>query len=264
MPLVPIVAATAFSAALAAWAVSRRVERDANSNAADVAPDDSKRRLRVEAGVVLALGLVLIGGLMFDAFDRGTAFGRFDETVARFGAESATATSTAALDAITSLGGTRFVTGATVATALFALARTRSWWPAIYLTVVSAGQALVNNGIKLVVQRERPAISQLADWSGASFPSGHSAAAAAAFAGIAFVLMQGRSRQARVALISTSVAVAIAVAATRALLGVHWLTDIVAGLSVGWAWFLLVTTLMGDRVTETFEDRTESRERVNT
>ena len=38
------------------------------------------------------------------------------------------------------------------------------------------------------------------------------------------------------------------VAASRALLGVHWVTDVVAGLVVGWTWFLLVAVIFGGRL----------------
>jgi len=263
MSLIPIIAGATFLAGLAAWGVSRRVERQPGSDMDEAAQEASPRtRLRIETGVVVALGLAVVAGLMFDAFDRGTAFGRFDQAVAEFGAVNATSASTAILDLITSLGGTRLITAFTVATAIFALSTTRSWLPAVYLTLVSAGQALVNNGIKLAVERERPNLSQLADWSGASFPSGHSAAAAAAFAGIAFVLMQRRSQRTRVWLAASAVMVAAAVATTRALLGVHWLTDIIAGLAVGWAWFLFVTALLGAKVTEAFEGQLESGERT--
>ena len=45
-----------------------------------------------------------------------------------------------------------------------------------------------------------------------------------------------------------AVGLAVAVASTRVLLGVHWFTDGLAGLFVGWAWFSLVSIAFGGRV----------------
>ncbi len=41
--------------------------------------------------------------------------------------------------------------------------------------------------------------------------------------------------------------IAIVVATSRALLGVHWVSDVVAGLALGWGWFLLVAVVFGGR-----------------
>jgi membrane-associated phospholipid phosphatase len=42
-------------------------------------------------------------------------------------------------------------------------------------------------------------------------------------------------------------AIAFAVASTRVLLGVHWVTDVVAGLIVGWSWFAISSVAFGGR-----------------
>jgi undecaprenyl-diphosphatase len=42
--------------------------------------------------------------------------------------------------------------------------------------------------------------------------------------------------------------IAVGVAATRVLLDVHWLTDVIAGLSLGWAWFAVCAIAFGGRI----------------
>jgi undecaprenyl-diphosphatase len=39
----------------------------------------------------------------------------------------------------------------------------------------------------------------------------------------------------------------MSVAASRALLGVHWLSDVIAGLAIGWGWFMIVAIIFGGR-----------------
>jgi undecaprenyl-diphosphatase len=46
---------------------------------------------------------------------------------------------------------------------------------------------------------------------------------------------------------AAAVGVAVAIATTRVLLGVHWVTDVIAGLLVGWAWFALCSIAFGGR-----------------
>jgi hypothetical protein len=41
---------------------------------------------------------------------------------------------------------------------------------------------------------------------------------------------------------------AVAVAATRVLLDVHWLTDVIAGLALGWGWFAVCGIAFGGRI----------------
>ena len=42
--------------------------------------------------------------------------------------------------------------------------------------------------------------------------------------------------------------IAVAVAASRVLLDVHWLTDVIAGLALGWAWFAVCAIAFGGRI----------------
>ena len=117
-----------------------------------------------------------------------------------------------------------------------------------FVIVVVLGQVVLVNLIKVIVDRDRPDISRLTGFSGASFPSGHAAAAAATLAVVGFLAGRGHSAGVKAFLAAFVVGAAVAVATTRVLLGVHWLTDVIAGLAFGWGWFALVSIAFGGRV----------------
>ncbi|WP_420451599.1 phosphatase PAP2 family protein [Ilumatobacter sp.] len=209
---------------------------------------------RVVGGVVVASTFVVIFvaavvvGWIFSSIDAAGGIARWDESAARWGADSATETSTTVLDALTRLGGTPYLLPLMIAIGLHRRVRDGHWRAGIYLAVVGLGITVLNNGLKLLVDRERPSVSQLTGYSGTSFPSGHSAAAAACWAAIALVLARHRSSGRRRAVAAAAVVVAVTVAATRVLLGVHWVSDVVAGVVVGWAWFAVATLAFGGRL----------------
>jgi undecaprenyl-diphosphatase len=126
--------------------------------------------------------------------------------------------------------------------------RTRT--PAVFafLTVVVLGQVLLTNLTKLLVNRARPDLRQLTGFSGSSFPSGHAATAAATFAAVALLAGRGHSRHTKALLAAGAAFIAVAVATSRVLLGVHWMTDVIAGLAMGWGWFAISSIAFGGRV----------------
>ena len=198
------------------------------------------------AFVVLLVAGALVGWLL-DSIDEGRGFARWDRSAAAYGARHATPETTTVLKAITQFGATPVLV--VVALAVGALAwRTRGGGPLLYLAVVLIGVVALNNGFKLLVDRERPDVRRLVQASGSSFPSGHSAAAAACWAAIALVALRRASRRGRAIGAAAAGVIAVAVATSRVLLGVHWLTDVMAGLLVGWGWFALATLAFGGRL----------------
>ena len=101
--------------------------------------------------------------------------------------------------------------------------------------------------LKQIVSRQRPVVLHLVVANGYSFPSGHTCAAAAGWSAIALVLGRDRHKAVRAALAAMAALIAVSVAASRALLGVHWLTDVIGGLAVGWGWFMIVAIIFGGR-----------------
>jgi membrane-associated phospholipid phosphatase len=202
--------------------------------------------------LTLALGVVLLGGVVLALLAvvvRSTdLLGGVDSSVAEWGNHHATAWSHDALTLVTDLGETVTVVVVAVVVAVVDYKRTRNRWVAPFLLAVILGDKLLTEAIKQLVDRARPTIEAVAATLGPSFPSGHTSTAAASWA--AFALVAGRwwGRRAWPALAGIAVGIAVGVAASRVLLDVHWLTDVLAGLALGWAWFAACAIAFGGRV----------------
>ncbi|MET0326710.1 MAG: phosphatase PAP2 family protein, partial [Ilumatobacteraceae bacterium] len=151
------------------------------------------------------------------------------------------------IEAVTQLGGTTVVIVVLGLVAGSDYARRRNAEVFAFVVAVGLGVVVLNNILKLIVDRDRPDVLQLVGAAGSSFPSGHSATAAATWSAVALILGQGQPRRTRALLAAGAAVIAVAVAISRTLLGVHWVTDVVAGLFVGWGWFLLVAIAFGGR-----------------
>jgi membrane-associated phospholipid phosphatase len=202
--------------------------------------------LAVALSIVFSTALAV--GVVFDMVDRQSGLARWDTVVADWGSHNATSWSTNVLDALTNLGGTRYLAVIGCVIAIYDYVRHRNASVVLFVFVVLVGVVVINNGLKLIVDRERPPVPHLVGTSGSSFPSGHSAAAAAAWFAFALVLSRRWSRTGRATAAAVAAVVTIAVATSRALLGVHWLTDVVAGVTVGWGWFFLAALAFGGRI----------------
>src|SRR5205085_7242138 len=160
---------------------------------------------------------------------------RYDSSAARWGANHATSTSTRVLRDISVLGGTLAMIIVGVVVAVSEWIRSRRAAVIGFMATVIVGQTVIMNVTKFLVDRPRPDIHRLTGFSGSSFPSGHATAAAATFAVVALLLGRRRSRSVRNTLAGLAVGVSVLVAGTRVLLGVHWFTDVLAGMALGWA-----------------------------
>ena len=199
------------------------------------------------AGVAFVIGATIIGVLAAMArTQRGLA--QLDPRIASWAATHVSSASVSPLRSVTQFGGAVVLVPLAAVVAVIESIRARSRSVALFLLVVVGGQFLVANTVKFVVDRARPAIHPLTGFSGRSFPSGHATAAAAAFAAFAFLLGRRRSWSVRALLGGAAVAVAVVIAGTRVLLGVHWFSDVIAGLLLGWAWFAVCCFSFGGRL----------------
>lgn len=114
---------------------------------------------------------------------------------------------------------------------------------AVGALVIRALAILVVTALKTGIGRSRPVFAHpIATAAGASFPSGHALGAAAFWTTIALFFVSGR----RLQVLAASV-VPVLIAATRVVLGVHYLSDVVVGLFLGMLVAFGVAWLFGDR-----------------
>jgi undecaprenyl-diphosphatase len=202
--------------------------------------------------LTVAAAIVVIGGLAVGVLllmvRREVGFARWDRRAASWGAEHATEASTQFLRDVSMIGGTLGILVIVLVVSVLEYRRIPSRAALAFIAAVAIGQNLLANGIKALVDRARPELSQLTGFSGSSFPSGHSTAAAAVLAGVALLISRRRSPRVRALIVGVAAGLAAAVATTRVFLGVHWLTDVMAGLALGWAWFALCSIAFGGRL----------------
>ena len=139
--------------------------------------------------------------------------------------------------AVTQLGAPLLLELVTLVAAGVLLRRGRRRLAAYVLTCV-VGAELVSVSLKALVGRQRPCLDDLGCPMTSSFPSGHAVGAAAFWVAAAVVLLPVLGRRAW-----WLIALAPVVALTRLLLGVHYLSDVSAGLLVGGCWSAATTAV---------------------
>jgi membrane-associated phospholipid phosphatase len=207
-------------------------------------PGSATGLLLSAAILVFVVGTALVAILLV-MIHTNTGFARLDSSASLFGAHHATAASTRFLRFYTQLGGALVIVPLALIVAVAETIRQRTVTVVAFLTLVVGGQFLVANVIKAIVDRARPDFDQLTGFSGSSFPSGHAVAASACLAAFALVIGRRRSIKVRAILAGLAVGLATGIACCRVMLGVHWLTDVLGGLALGWAWFALCSIAFG-------------------
>lgn len=146
---------------------------------------------------------------------------------------------TPTLDTIThlvsSVGNTEIIICTTAVMAIILRLVYGRWREAMFLIAAVALAATIFTLTTFPVERDRPALPQLDPAPPtSSFPSGHVGAATALYGGLALLLTQPRRPAiARFALLIILLAVPLAVAAARLYRGMHFLSDVSAGVLNG-------------------------------
>jgi undecaprenyl-diphosphatase len=145
---------------------------------------------------------------------------------------------------LTALGSATVLTLCT-AMALIVLLAARDRGSAVQLTITAVGSAGLIGLLKQMLERDRPPIvSHLVEVSGFSYPSGHSLAAAAIYTTLAILACRAVTPGwPRGAILSFTFVLILGIGFSRVYLGVHYPSDVLAGLLLGCGGAFLVTAV---------------------
>jgi undecaprenyl-diphosphatase len=196
----------------------------------------------VAVGIFLVSGaaVAIVGTWIFAEVASEVRSGRtqrFDEAVLTWLGQHRIPWIEAAMVEITFLGTATVVLTIVGVAALF-LYLTRHKYSAILLLVSTAGGIVLNSILKYHFERPRP---QIFTWGThavtSSFPSGHATSAAIVYSTVAY--LAARLQKHRVARWTTMLMAAVFVTlicGSRLYLGVHYPSDVIAGVAIGLAW----------------------------
>jgi undecaprenyl-diphosphatase len=118
---------------------------------------------------------------------------------------------------------------------LLTLVLHRQFRAAGYWVFALAGGAGIVQLIKWGVHRPRP-ISIYQGVSGWGFPSGHTAMSVILYGFLAVLLIHSFSKRWNWIPFAAAIGLSLLIAFSRLYLGAHWLSDVLGGFSLGWAW----------------------------
>ena len=122
----------------------------------------------------------------------------------------------------------------------------RAWWTAAWLVTALALIGPLNTLLKIYFGRVRPDFTEGgARYDSLSFPSGHSSGIATLVTVALIMVWPWLAGRARHLALAVGVILVLLVGLTRMWLGVHFLSDVVGGWSLGVAWSLLTAMLFG-------------------
>jgi undecaprenyl-diphosphatase len=199
---------------------------------------------RGRRGLLIAIGAVL--AFLGAAAAIGNAWLplRWDLPIQRFVESSRTET----LDTVF-LAASRF--GSTIVVLTMGAFLTLLTWGkcravSVAILVATLGRPVLEFLLKALVERDRPDLERMVNGHGPSFPSGHVMASVALWGLVPLVVgLYTRNRAIWWSSVVGSGLLILSIAASRVYLGVHWFSDIVAGLLLGSFFLLAIEAVLG-------------------
>jgi len=126
---------------------------------------------------------------------------------------------------------------------LIVLLSQRKFRPSKFWFIAVAGGLSLVEIFKWLLHRPRPITTLYQGVSHWAFPSGHSAISAVIYGFLAVLLVRSFEPRRRWLPFAAALGISLIIAFSRLYLGAHWLSDVLGGLSLGWAWTALLGIL---------------------
>lgn len=142
---------------------------------------------------------------------------------------------------LTSLGSTSVLIFISLAAIGFLLLQRRRA-AALLVFAASGGGLALSNGLKKVFQRARPdEVFRSVEATQYSFPSGHALISACVYLTLGALLAHTiQDRRLKLYVQGLAVLLVVVIGLSRVFLGVHWMTDVLGGWSLGAAWAMVL------------------------
>ena len=231
---------------------ARRAALDVRSRIATAWRSPAQRRLI--AAVAAAFLAALAFARVAEDYLTNDPLARWDVRFARWLALERSELGTDFFRIVTFLGSppVAFAVSAVVCVALY---RRRLLVEAALLPLVLVGAELLDLALKLAFHRPRPEVA-FVTLDTYSFPSGHAMVSTAAYGALAYIAWAYvRAPRRRVLLVAGTAAFVALVCFSRLYLGVHYLSDVLAGAAGGVFWLsvsVALLTIWGQRLASSF------------
>ncbi len=193
---------------------------------------------------ISAVFMWILGGITKDILT-GDPFAAVDRWVVGRVLYFRSPPATSVMEAITQLGGIRFIAPCTIAVVAYLLLK-RHFDKATGFAAAIVGGSLLNNILKTIIHRPRPiSATTLVDAYGWSFPSGHAMTSMIFYGMIAYLLVCAvHSWRLKTFSMALAGFIVFMIGFSRIYLRAHYLSDVLAGYAGGLFWLSICITGM--------------------
>jgi membrane-associated phospholipid phosphatase len=225
--------ATGSAKQLASYPPAGDVQPVRRADALRLRSREPRFQLQAALTVLFAFFVGAFAQVVEDYLDR-EALTRWDLELSRWLHVHANDTLTSFFKLVTYAGNVAFLAVFTVAVAAYFVRRAKVN-EAVFVLVSALGIEIVNAILKLVFHRQRPELAYV-HLDTYSFPSGHAAGATAIYGVVIYLLVRDRARPVRLFAAIGFAALIVIVGFSRLYLEAHYLSDVLAGCTLGAAW----------------------------